>query len=232
MHLVRYGSRGPALIYIPSSGGDETEFERYGMIEECAPWIDAGLAQLFSIDGGGPRSLWNESLGPRERIERYAAFESYAATEVVPWVLDRTGQASVGVAGASYGAFMAVNLLSKHHARVSWACGLGGVYGLWHRLDGYHDDTVYFHTPLEYLPRLEDPALLDGIRATRGYFLYAAADDEWLDSTRRLEHVLRERSLPHRVEVWPSPAGPHERWWKGQLGAFLSRTLGSPPGIP
>lgn len=223
MPLRRYGHRGAPLVYLPSSGGDHTEFERYGMPGICRPWIDAGRLQVVAIDARGPHGLWNDVMPPAERMRAYASVERYAVEELLPWIARETGRERVTVVGVSYGAFLAANLLFKHAARIERVCGLGGVYGLWHRLDGHRSDDVYFHTPLEYLPNLDDPALLGAIRATRGIDLYAAADDEWLDSSLRLRHVLRVKRLPHTIDVWPAPASHHERWWRPQLGAFLQR---------
>lgn len=222
MQVVRYGHWGPALVYVPSSAGDHRELAAYGFDAVCAPWIEAGRVQVFAIEGYGPQGLFSDVLPPVERIRRYARFERYAATELLPWVR-ATAANHVGVIGASYGGFVAANLLFKHPRALRVAGGLGGVYGLWHRLNGHHDDDVYFHTPLEYLPRLQDPAILEAIRATRGIDLYGAADDPWLWATRDLARALAERGLPHHVEIWPSPADHHERCWARQLARFLER---------
>ncbi len=227
MRLVRFGTSGPALVYVPSSGGDQREFARYGMHRDAAPWIEAGRLQVVSIDGMAPGHLWNDTLSPPERIRGYARFERSVVEEVLPWVARFTGDSRPAIAGASYGAHVAANLLFKHPRRVSAACGLGGVYGMWHRLDGYHDDDVYFHTPLEYLPRLTDASILSAIRATDGMTVFGAERDEWLWSTERLLGVLAQRRLPHRSEIWPAPADHHERWWKPQLLRFLEWRYGA-----
>jgi len=229
MRLTRYGASGDAMIYVPTSGGDEREFSRYGMPAVCEPWIAAGRLQVVAVDGSAPDTLWNDAIDPAERIRRYAAFERYMKRELLPWVAATTGVARPMVVGASYGAFVAANLLFKEPDRVRIACGLGGVYGLWHRLDGHHDEDVYFHTPLEYLPRLEDAAALEAIRRSEGLHIYAAESDEWLPSSLRMRDVLRRKRLPHSFEVWPAPADHHERWWRRQLKRFLERHVSPAP---
>ena len=226
MPVIEYGRAGAPLVYLPSSGGNEGEFERYGMHEAVAPWISAGRLRCYSVDTRGPEGLFNDEIPPHERIASYVAVERYLATELLPWVRERTSSPRVALVGSSYGAFVAANLLFKLYESVDVVCGLGGVYEMWHRLEGYHDDDVYFHTPLEYLPRLGDPVILAGIRATRGIDLFAGQQDEWLRETHQLEQVLRERDLPHRVDVWPRPADHHERWWRAQLPVFLERRFG------
>jgi esterase/lipase superfamily enzyme len=221
--VLRYGRRGAPLVYVPSSAGDEGELERYGFDEECAASIEAGRLQLFAIDGFGPRSLFDDALAPAARIDRYARFEQGLVEELLPWVGELAGGALPGIVGASYGAFVAANLLFKNPRAVRLACGLGGVYGMWHRLDGHHDEQVYRHTPLEYLPQMEEGEGLAALRASGGMVLFGAADDPWLPSTRQLELVLRERAIPYEVEIDPPPADHHERWWRQQLGRFLER---------
>ena len=225
MPVLRFGSSGWPLIYVPSSDGDETEFERYGFHQASAPWIEAGRVQFFCIDGCGRTTLFEEGLEPPQRIRRYARFEQYASGELLDWVCAAAESDTVGIVGSSYGAFVAANLLFKHCPRVRMACGLGGVYEMWHRLDGFHDDDVYSHTPLEYLPRLSDPSILGAIRATRGIVMFGAGADPWLPQTHQLRAVLKRKQLPHTVEIWPAPADHHERWWKGQLHRFLEHYL-------
>ncbi len=226
MPLIEYGTAGPPMLYLPSSGGDQNEFARYGMVEVAAPWLERGLLRIYSADARGPQTLFAPKLEPPQRMRGYVAVERYLSTELLPWILERSAAGRLAVVGSSYGAFAAANLLFKQPALVSRACGLGGVYEMWHRLDGFHDADVYHHTPLEYLPRLEAPAILEAIRATDGIDLYAAADDSWLAETRHLANVLQKKRLPHRVSVAPSPANHHERWWRRQFRDYLERSLG------
>ena len=227
MVVVRYGERGRPLVYVPTSEGDHREFCTYGFPEVARPWIDMGRTQVFAIDGWGPRSWFDDGLAPVERVRRYACFEKYSVEELLPWVAAVSGRADVAAMGASYGAMVCANWILKHPGKVGLACGFGGVYGLWHRLAGYHDLDVYYHTPLEYLPRLDDPAILSAIRATSGLDLFAAVDDPWFDSSERLRIVLQDKGIPHRWDVWPSPADHHENWWAEQLRAFLERRFGT-----
>jgi esterase/lipase superfamily enzyme len=224
---VEYGDAGAPLLYVPSSGGDERELERYGMRDDLAPWIEAGRIRVWSVDGSARRHLWNGSLTPRERMRGYARYERALVREVLPALADAAGE-SPWVVGTSYGAYVAANLLFKHPAQLAGACGLGGVYGMWHLLEGHHDDDVYFHTPLEFVPRLDDPAILDAIRRTAGLQIFAGERDEWLESSLRMAQVLRLKQLPHRLDVWGGEVGHHERWWRRQLRVSIEARYGPP----
>jgi esterase/lipase superfamily enzyme len=228
MPVIRLGEKGLPLVYIPSSGGDHLEFDDYGMPAICEPWIRKGLLQLFVVDGWGPQGLFNDDLAEPERVRRHAAYERYVTRELLPWVRKAAAAPRVGILGCSYGAFVAANQLLKAYDQVEIACGLGGVYGMWHRHPEHRDDETYFHTPLDYLPGLDDPVVLDALRRTRGMHLFAAAADPWLEHTHRMARLLESKNLPHRKEVWPQPADHHERWWRRQLRSFLQRVLGRP----
>jgi esterase/lipase superfamily enzyme len=227
MRIVRHGRSGAPIVYAPSSGGDEAEFEAYGFDRVASPWIERGVVQVFSVDGRGPATWWDETVPPAVRVERYARVERYLRDEVLPWIRDVTRVADVAAVGCSYGALVAANLFLKRGDVVRLGAGFGGVYGLWHRLDGHHDGEVYFHTPLEYLPGLEDRAILDVLRANRGFDLYAAADDPWASHTERMAGLLSVKQVAHGNKVWPSPADHHERWWRAQWRDFLGRRFGA-----
>jgi len=223
--MLRYGKRGVPLLYLPSSDGDEHEFVRYGMHGDLSPWLDTGRLRVYAVDGAAPRHLWNETISPAERIRRYARFERALAGRMLPSIVEETGAPPL-VVGASYGAFVAANLLLKYPSRVSGACGLGGVYDLRHRLDGYHDDDVRSHTPLEYVPGLDDATTLAGIRASDGIVLFSGDRDEWRDSTLRMAAALGDRRLPHVLDIWHGPVDHHERWWRRQLLALIAHRFG------
>jgi esterase/lipase superfamily enzyme len=228
MRVVRYGNTGTPLAYLPSSDGDETEFASYGLDEVAGPWVDSGSVQVFSADARGPHTLFDRNLSPIDRMHGYACVERYFACELLPWVGEESGCPAPVLVGTSYGAFLGANLLLKYPARVECLCGLGGVYEMWHQLDGHHDDEVYFHSPFEYLPRLQDAAILGEIRRTAGFTLYAAADDPWLSETTQLARLLAEKSIPHTTEIWPAPADHHEDWWRRQFRDFLTRRAPQP----
>jgi esterase/lipase superfamily enzyme len=190
-------------------------------------WIDGGRLQVFSIDGHGPRTLFSDELPPPLRMPAYVRFERVLFDILVPEIARQTGRHACTWAGASYGAFVVANALLARPDRVLAACGLGGVYGLWHRLDGHDDDTVRSHTPLDSLPRLTDPVRLDAIRRTGGIRLYAGSRDEWRDSTERFAVALESKGIPHEVRRWPE-ADHHERWWRRQLREFLHDRWGEP----
>ena len=59
MGVTVYGHWGPPMIAFPTTGGDEWEFDRQGMIDALHDAIDAGRVKIFSvnINHGEPASM-------------------------------------------------------------------------------------------------------------------------------------------------------------------------------
>src|SRR5699024_11481431 len=50
MGVVVYGHYGPPMIAFPTTGGDEWEYERQGVIGAMAGAIDAGRVKVFCVN--------------------------------------------------------------------------------------------------------------------------------------------------------------------------------------
>ena len=50
MEFKVYGHGGKPVLVVPSQNGRYFDFENFGMVDVCAPEIEAGKLQLFSFD--------------------------------------------------------------------------------------------------------------------------------------------------------------------------------------
>lgn len=226
MPVARYGAGGPCLLWVPTSGGDHLEFERYGLHRVAAPWIRAGRLHVRAMDARGPHTLFDDAKTPRQRIASYVRLEAWARDELMPELAAACGP--LHVVGASYGAFVAVNLWVKRTAAVARIAGLGGVYEMHHRLDGLRGRAVFEHTPLDYLPRLAGRPAAARLVASTGIDLFAARGDSWFAQTPALAKALRALGVAARVDVWDRPHGHHESTWAAQLDKHLRAVYGDP----
>jgi esterase/lipase superfamily enzyme len=87
------------------------------------------------------------------------------------------------------------------------------------------DENVYFNTPLAYLPDLNDRWYLDQYR--QSHIIVAvgqgAWEDEMLDDTRTLEHILAQKNIPHWVDIWGGDVNHDWPWWHRMLPYFLDK---------
>ena len=50
MPVKHYGTKGKPCLVIPSQDGKHNDFESFGMVEACRPFIENGRLQLFCVD--------------------------------------------------------------------------------------------------------------------------------------------------------------------------------------
>ena len=147
------------MIAFPTSGGDEWEYERQGLIGAIASQIDAGRVKVFCINTNHGDSFANGGAHPRHRSWMQKQYDDYVCQEVVPFVRHHCQSGDIGVwtMGASLGGYHAVNTLLKHPDMVKRCYALSGVYDMKQFMGGDYDDNFYFNNPVDYVANLSDP---------------------------------------------------------------------------
>ncbi len=230
--LKAYGHGGKPLVVFPSLGGRFFDFENFGMVEACRPFLEEGRLRIFAIDGRDNESWLNESIPISERGQRHETWESCVVQEVIPFVRQESGTKSsrdMIAMGVSAGAFHAANFFFRHPDLCDILIGLSGVYSLgsFKSLGDYCDDHVYFNDPLRYLPHLSDPYYLDLFR--KSLIILCVGQGSWeevcLPETRRLSEILNGLGVPHWLDVWGQDVAHDWPWWRKQLPYFLGSVL-------
>jgi esterase/lipase superfamily enzyme len=220
-----YGHYGSPILVFPTSGGDEWEYERMGMVEALAHHVDAGRIKLFCVGSVNDEGWLNDAAHPRHRSYVQAMYDAYIAEEVVPFIHGhcQTPGIAITTTGSSFGAYHAANSLLKHPHLFRRCLALSGVYDLRRFMGGDYDDNFYFNNPVDYVAGLSDPWVLgelarDDIRLVTG-------TGPWEDRgpTYRMSEVLSARGIRHSVDDW-GPEGGHEwPFWKRQMNEYVSR---------
>ena len=159
MGLVVYGHWGPPMLVFPTSGGDEWEMDRQGMIGALADFIDAGRVKVFTVNANSGDAFYNKGAHPFHRSYMQAQYDAYVRFEVVPFIRRHCQSDDIGIAtmGASLGAYHAANSLFKHPDVFRRCYALSGVYDMKRFMDGLYDDNFYFNNPVDYMSQLDDP---------------------------------------------------------------------------
>jgi len=204
------------VLLFPTAGGDAGEVERHGLIDALWPLIDSGRIKVFSLDSIAGRS-WLRGDDPRHSTWLQNRFDDMIYREVVPAIRADCQSADIELvtAGASIGAFNAVASLCRHPDAFRLAVGMSGTYDLSDWLHGYWDDDFFFSSPLHYLPDLRDEELLARLRSR--FVVLATGRGRWEDvgETWNMAHVLGQKQIPNRVDLW-SERHNHDwpTWWE------------------
>jgi esterase/lipase superfamily enzyme len=220
MELLVFGHAGAKVLMFPTRDGRFWEYERLGLVNVLAEKLEAGQLQLYCIEGLAAESFYSLDRRPAERINRHAALEDYILNEVLPLMARKNGHDCTIVHGCSLGAFQAASLVFRHPHLFRKLVAFSGRYDLTMRVesfsdlfDGYYDDTVYFNTPLHFLPGLDCPQKLEKLRQVE-IVLTIGKEDPFLDNNNRLSRILADKQVGHQLHVWDGRAHRAGAWRK------------------
>ena len=225
MSVVVLGHWGPPMIMFPTSGGDEGEYERQGLIDAIGGFIEEGRVKAFCVNMNQGDSFANRGAHPLHRSWMQRQYDAYIRQEVIPFVRDhcRSNDTPVWTMGASLGAFHAANTLFKYPDVVKRCYALSGVYDMSRFMDGAYDDNFYFNNPVDYMANASDPWTLGHLASCEIHVATGSGPFEHSGESYRLSQILASRGIRHHLDDW-GPLGGHDwPYWKHQMREYLSR---------
>ena len=223
MPIVTYGTYGFALLLVPTAGADYLEYERFQMIDQLAPFIEAGKMKVFSIDSINKESwLNNEMLGEHKAI-KHNQYNEYVYNEVIPFIKNATSwNTSIILAGASLGALHSMNLFLKRPDLINGVIAMSGVYDLTEYTKGFFDEQVYYNSPMHYMPNLTDHNMLEQIRSSQHiHILTGEGEYEAPDAARAFAGVLYNKGINYELSVWGNEWKHDWLTWRAMLPLFI-----------
>lgn len=223
MPVAVYGHYGFALLMVPTAAADYLEYERFGLIDTLAPFVDAGKVKVFSINSINQESWMNQQMEPRHKMIRHQQFNDYVHEEVIPFIRTHTSHDTpIIICGASFGALHGMNLFLKRPDLLNGVIAMSGVYDLTEYTRGYYDDDVYFNSPQHYIPNLSDHGILEQIRRSQHIHLFSGSGAyEDPNAARSFASLLYNKGINYELDIWGSE-WPHD-WntWRKVLPHYL-----------
>jgi esterase/lipase superfamily enzyme len=204
MPIVTYGHFGFALLLVPTAAADFLEYERFGLIDTLAPFVDAGKLKVFSINSINNESWLNNEMEPKHKAMRQNAFNWYVYDEVLPFIRQSTSpETPIIICGASFGALHSMNLFLKRPDLLQGVIAMSGVYDLTEYTKGYFDDDVYFNSPQHYMPNLTDHALLEQVRRSNHIHIFSGSGAyEDPSAARSFANILYNKGINYELDIW------------------------------
>ena len=223
MPVAVYGDYGFALLLVPTAAADYLEYERFQLIDSLAPHIDAGKVKVFSINSINTESwMHNEMLGEHKAI-RHNQFNKYVFDEVIPFIKNSTSaETPVIVSGASFGALHSMNLFLKRPDIINGVIAMSGVYNLHEYTKGFHDEQVYFNSPMHYMPELTDDWYLNHIRKSNHiHILSGSGDYEDPGAAGQFAKVLYDKGINYELDIWGEDMKHDWPTWRAMLPHYI-----------
>jgi esterase/lipase superfamily enzyme len=219
MEFLWFGKFGRPVMLFPTSGGKFFENEDQGLAGSLADKVDNGEIQLVLVDAVNEESWYNRGVHPAVRAARHAQYDAYLRNEMVPYIFERAQRGDLAVYGASFGAYQAANFAARYPDVVSRAILFSGVYDIHRFLDGYWDETCYFHCPTAYIPNMSGDAVA---RLSRVSWVIATGEhDSLVQENRDFSAMLWSKGVGNHLEIWSGVFGHDWPWWRENLRRFV-----------
>jgi len=228
MELKIYGQKGKPFLVFPCAGGSFHEFEDFGMVEATRPFIENGLVQFFTVGSMDNQSWLNSSGWASDRAKRHEDYDRYIVKEVVPFIHKQSCESGgIGLYGCSLGGYHALNFLLRHPDLFDASIALSGIYRLSYLIGDYMDNNVYYNSPINFLPNLDESWYLDQIRKASIVVCcgQGAWENESLADTTALKEIFEKKRIPAWVDIWGHDVNHDWPWWRKQLPYFLGHLL-------
>jgi esterase/lipase superfamily enzyme len=218
MELLVFGASGTRVLVFPTRSGRYFDYENFGMLEGARERVEAGYLQLWCVDSVDHESFYCSEKPPRDRMKRHEQYERYLIDEVIPQSAERNPKSALIAHGCSLGAYHAVNLALRHPRLFVKVVALSGRYDLTFPtgpfpdlLDGWFDESVYFHMPAQYVPNLCEGEILSAIRQLHMIFA-VGKDDPFLGSNSHLVEYLQRYNTNAELHLWEGRAHRGHDW--------------------
>ncbi len=234
MSVARWGFHGEPVLLFPTAGGDFLEAERYLMVRVLSPLIAAGRIKLYACGSVSADGWMNGDVHPGQRAMLQEMFDRYLVRELVPFIRSECdGYTHLIGAGASLGAYNAVNAAARHPDAFTQVVAMSGTFDFdkwqtkgdrWRDYDPAGDRTYYFHQPIRFLGGLGGE-LLDRLRAVR--FCIATGQGRWEEPAQsvRLHEVLERKGVPSTLSLWGHDCDHDWPTWRTMLPMFLDKLV-------
>ncbi len=233
MEFKVYGHGGKPVMFIPCQSGRFYDFENFKMLEHWAKFIEEGRCTVYAVDSIDDEGWAAQNGDYRRRMETHEAWIRYITEEMVPTIRHLSGlrngfDQKILTFGASTGATHASNLFFRRPDLFDGVFAISGYYESAEFFGDYVDDLVYNNCPCCYLPNLPaDHYYMDLYRQSK--MLFVVGQGAWegplLASTRNLEHVLRSKDIPARVEYWGYDVAHDWPWWFKMVEHYVPQLL-------
>ncbi|MEO7961220.1 MAG: alpha/beta hydrolase-fold protein, partial [Ginsengibacter sp.] len=193
------------------------------LIDSIAPFIDSGKVKVFSINSINTESWLNNEMQGEHKGIRHNQFNNYVYDEVIPFIKNSTSyETPIIISGASFGALHSMNLFLKRPDLLDGVIAMSGVYDLHEYSKGFHDDQVYYNSPMDYMPNLTDDWYLSNIRRSHHiHILSGSGAYEDPGAAGRFAKVLYDKEINYELDIWGNDMTHDWPTWRAMLPYYL-----------
>lgn len=212
MELLEFGHGGARVIAFPTSQGSFHEWEDRGMVHALRHHLESGWLHLTCVSNVDGES-WYSNSHPYWRVRRHDQYDRYLLNEVLPFTWHRNPTPYLITVGASFGAYYALDFGLRYPQWVNRVISMSGLTDIRKFCHGYHDDLIYFHNPVEFIPNEHEGWRLDALRR-QDIVLAVGNGDGLVHQNRELSGKLWQKGIGNALREWDGFAHDWPVWHK------------------
>jgi esterase/lipase superfamily enzyme len=222
MELLIFGHAGARLLVFPTSMGKFYEWEDRGMASALGEHLENGWLQMICVDSVDAESWYAWHKHPADRAWRHVQYDHYLIHEVLPLIAHKNNTPFLITAGASFGAYHAMNFALRHPEITNRVIAMSGMFNIERWLGDARDDNIYYNSPCLYLPNESDENRLNQLRRLE-IIISVGAEDPNNANNRWFSDVLWSKAIWHALRIWDGWA--HDwPWWHKMIRLYINGT--------
>ncbi|MGI6756023.1 MAG: alpha/beta hydrolase-fold protein [Atopobiaceae bacterium] len=227
MNVLVYGSAGWPVVAIPTQGGQASQWEDVGMIDELAPLIEGENIQLYCIDTIDEKT-WLADGDKTERAALQERYYSYLVEELLPLIHAKNHSRQRPLAiGCDLGATEAALLALRRPDLFEGCIALSGYYHTNRFFGDWMDSTLYDNDVPAFLSNMEPNHPYVELYNQR-HLVFCAGQgprESCVDDLRILTEEFDRLSVHAWCDFWGFDVTHDWPWWKRQITYFLPTVL-------
>ena len=219
MELLIFGHAGARALVFPTSLGKFYEWEDRGMIAALGEHLERGWLQLYCVDSVDAEAWYAWHKHPGARAWRQSQYDRYLCDEVLPLSRQKNDNPFCITAGASFGAYHAMNFALRHPEITGRVLAMSGMFNVERWLGGYTDEHVYLNCPCLYLPNEHDEGRLRALR-NLDIIIAVGRDDPNIANNRWFSGMLWGKGIGNALREWDGWS--HDwPWWRQMAAQYI-----------
>ena len=196
MTVIAYGdAKAYPVIAFPTQDQMADEWEKNGMLDVLAEYIDAGRIQLFTVDSNDLESWSSASTDFAARAQRQEDYFNFVIDELLPFVHKSNGtQLRPLATGCSLGATQAAIVALRRPDVIQGAIALSGMFHTSYFFGNWGNEVSYNNDVNGFLPNmpLDHPYIQMYKNRTFAFSIGQAADEQFgVDDLHFLQATFR-----------------------------------------
>lgn len=155
INLEVTGHWGHPILMFPSSGGQYTQNNDFGLNGSVMHFVEQGRIKLYNVETIDMMSFYDDHMNSEMKIHNYELYMQFLQKEMIPYIQDQCNSHRIAVAGVSFGGFHASNTAFRFPDLVSHLIAMSAAFNIRNMTPLSDDIRIYYNCPDEFMQNEE-----------------------------------------------------------------------------